>query len=146
MLAEIENMQLVANTVEGQDHGESDPVIIVSAEEADSILLAFKAIPTVSIYERGDLKPGAEVSITGPVGKEMLMQKDPNATIVMLATGSGIAPLISFLWKMFFESMRTTRLRWHVLHKVDDLEETLWILLELKPLFSFEIMPLIANC
>lgn len=32
----------------------------------------------------GDLKPGAEVKITGPVGKEMLMPKDPNATIIMV--------------------------------------------------------------
>ncbi|KAK6245548.1 hypothetical protein SCA6_008638 [Theobroma cacao] len=38
-----------------------------------------------------------------PVGKEMLMQKDPNATIIRLATGTGIAPFRSFLWKMFFE-------------------------------------------
>lgn len=50
-----------------------------------------------------DLKPGSEVKITGPVGKEMLMPKDPNATIIMLATGTGIAPFRSFLWKMFFE-------------------------------------------
>jgi ferredoxin--NADP+ reductase len=50
-----------------------------------------------------DLKPGADVKITGPVGKEMLMPKDPNATIIMLATGTGIAPFRSFLWKMFFE-------------------------------------------
>jgi ferredoxin--NADP+ reductase len=32
----------------------------------------------------GDLKSGAEVKITGPVGKEMLMPKDPNATIIMV--------------------------------------------------------------
>ncbi|KAI3870744.1 hypothetical protein MKX03_024098 [Papaver bracteatum] len=50
-----------------------------------------------------DLQPGSEVKITGPVGKEMLMPKDPNATIIMLATGTGIAPFRSFLWKMFFE-------------------------------------------
>ncbi|CAN6271102.1 unnamed protein product [Urochloa humidicola] len=50
-----------------------------------------------------DLKPGSPVKITGPVGKEMLMPKDPNATIIMLATGTGIAPFRAFLWKMFFE-------------------------------------------
>nr|KJB48303.1 hypothetical protein B456_008G062600 [Gossypium raimondii] len=50
-----------------------------------------------------DMKPGAEVKITGPIGKEMLKPKDPDATIIMLATGTGIAPFRSFLWKMFFE-------------------------------------------
>lgn len=50
-----------------------------------------------------DLKPGEEVQITGPVGKEMLMPKDPNATVIMLATGTGIAPFRGFLWRMFFE-------------------------------------------
>lgn len=32
----------------------------------------------------GDLKPGSEVKITGPVGKEMLMPKDPTATVIMV--------------------------------------------------------------
>ncbi|XP_057784122.1 ferredoxin--NADP reductase, leaf-type isozyme, chloroplastic isoform X1 [Salvia miltiorrhiza] len=50
-----------------------------------------------------DLKAGDEVKITGPVGKEMLMPKDPNATVIMLGTGTGIAPFRAFLWKMFFE-------------------------------------------
>lgn len=35
-------------------------------------------------YNSGDLKPGDEVKLTGPVGKEMLMPKDPNATVIMV--------------------------------------------------------------
>ncbi|MBA0876841.1 hypothetical protein Goshw_015602 [Gossypium schwendimanii] len=31
-----------------------------------------------------DMKPGTEVKITGPIGKEMLMPKDPDATIIMV--------------------------------------------------------------
>ncbi|KAK4393862.1 Ferredoxin--NADP reductase, leaf-type isozyme, chloroplastic [Sesamum angolense] len=56
----------------------------------------------------GDLKPGAPVKITGPVGKEMLMPTDPNATIIMLATGTGIAPFRAFLWKNSLRSTMTT--------------------------------------
>ncbi|RVW42585.1 Ferredoxin--NADP reductase, leaf isozyme, chloroplastic [Vitis vinifera] len=60
-----------------------------------------KSLRTLDSFS--DLKPGADVKITGPVGKEMLMPRDPNATVIMLATGTGIAPFRSFLWKMFFE-------------------------------------------
>lgn len=51
----------------------------------------------------GDLKPGAKVQITGPVGKALILPKDPKANIVMLATGTGIAPMRSFLWRFFME-------------------------------------------
>jgi ferredoxin--NADP+ reductase len=46
---------------------------------------------------------GADVKITGPVGKEMLLPDDPDATIIMMATGTGIAPFRAFLWRMFLE-------------------------------------------
>lgn len=49
------------------------------------------------------LEPGSEVSMTGPVGKEMLLPDDPNATVIMMATGTGIAPFRAFLWRMFKE-------------------------------------------
>lgn len=49
------------------------------------------------------LEPGADVAITGPVGKEMLLPDDPEATVVMMATGTGIAPFRAFLWRMFKE-------------------------------------------
>ena len=47
------------------------------------------------------LEPGAELKITGPVGKEMLLPKDPNANVIMMATGTGIAPFRAYLWRMF---------------------------------------------
>lgn len=40
-----------------------------------------------------DAKPGDEIALTGPTGKVMLMpEKNPNADIIMVATGTGIAP------------------------------------------------------
>jgi len=51
-----------------------------------------------------NLRADDPVKITGPVGKEMLLPEDPNATVVMLATGTGIAPFRAYLWRMFLES------------------------------------------
>jgi ferredoxin--NADP+ reductase len=49
------------------------------------------------------LPVGAPIKITGPVGKEMLLPEDPNANIIMMATGTGIAPFRAFIWRMFKE-------------------------------------------
>jgi ferredoxin--NADP+ reductase len=51
-----------------------------------------------------NLKAGDDVKITGPVGKEMLLPDDPNATIIMMGTGTGIAPFRAYLWRMFKET------------------------------------------
>lgn len=51
-----------------------------------------------------DLKPGDDVQISGPVGVTMLMPTDPNATIIMLATGTGVAPFRAFMRRAFSES------------------------------------------
>ena len=48
-----------------------------------------------------DIEPGAKVKITGPVGKEMLLPFDEEANIIMLATGTGIAPMRAYLRRMF---------------------------------------------
>jgi len=48
-----------------------------------------------------DIKPGSKVKITGPVGKEMLLPEDEDANIIMLATGTGIAPMRAYLRRMF---------------------------------------------
>jgi ferredoxin--NADP+ reductase len=48
-----------------------------------------------------DIEPGAQVRITGPVGKEMLLPDDEEANVIMLATGTGIAPMRAYLRRMF---------------------------------------------
>jgi len=55
-----------------------------------------------STYLTG-LNVGDDVKITGPVGKEMLLPEDPEANIIMMATGTGIAPFRAFLWRMLKE-------------------------------------------
>ncbi|MGK7913787.1 MAG: ferredoxin--NADP(+) reductase [Synechococcus sp.] len=44
-----------------------------------------------------DLNPGDEVMLTGPVGKSFLLPNDLDATIVLIATGTGIAPFRAFI-------------------------------------------------
>lgn len=53
-----------------------------------------------------NLEKGADVKITGPVGKEMLLPDDEDANIIMMATGTGIAPFRAFLWRMFKDGER----------------------------------------
>jgi ferredoxin--NADP+ reductase len=53
-----------------------------------------------------NLEPGADVKITGPVGKEMLLPDDPDANVIMMATGTGIAPFRAYLWRMFKDEER----------------------------------------
>lgn len=53
-----------------------------------------------------NLEPGTEVKITGPVGKEMLLPDDPDAKVIMMATGTGIAPMRAYLWRMFKDAER----------------------------------------
>jgi ferredoxin--NADP+ reductase len=52
------------------------------------------------------LQAGDDVKITGPVGKEMLLPDDTDANVIMLATGTGIAPMRAYLWRMFMDKER----------------------------------------
>jgi ferredoxin--NADP+ reductase len=53
-----------------------------------------------------NIKPGDDVQITGPTGKEMLLPDDPEANVIMMATGTGIAPFRAYLWRMFKDNER----------------------------------------
>ncbi len=53
-----------------------------------------------------DLKPGDEVQITGPTGKEMLLPEENDTNVIMFATGTGIAPFRAYLWRMFKDNER----------------------------------------
>ncbi|MFN5698957.1 MAG: phycobilisome linker polypeptide [Cyanobacteriota bacterium] len=59
-----------------------------------------------------DIEPGAKVKITGPVGKEMLLPEDEEANVIMLATGTGIAPMRTYLRRMF-EAGERDKNGWH---------------------------------
>jgi ferredoxin--NADP+ reductase len=59
-----------------------------------------------------DIEPGSKVKITGPVGKEMLLPDDEDANVIMLATGTGIAPMRTYLRRMF-EPKEQELNNWH---------------------------------
>lgn len=57
-----------------------------------------------------DSKPGDEIMLTGPAGKVMLMpEKAPATDLIMIATGTGIAPYRSFLRRLFVEDTPAAR-------------------------------------
>lgn len=53
-----------------------------------------------------NLEPGADVKITGPTGKEMLLPEETDTNVIMMATGTGIAPMRAYLWRQFKDNER----------------------------------------
>lgn len=50
-----------------------------------------------------DAEAGDQVQVAGPVGKTMRLPHDCNTDVIMVATGTGIAPFRGFLHRLFME-------------------------------------------
>ena len=50
-----------------------------------------------------DRKPGDELQVTGPAGKKFVLPDDPEADLILMATGTGIAPFRAFLYRIYQE-------------------------------------------
>jgi ferredoxin--NADP+ reductase len=50
-----------------------------------------------------DLQPGSKISITGPYRSPFLIPADKNSNLLMLGTGTGIAPFRAFLRRVYQE-------------------------------------------
>ena len=88
----------IASTRHGDDMGDSTVSLCVrqlqyekDGETIDGVCSTFLC----------DIKKGAKVRITGPVGKEMLLPPTEDANVIMFATGTGIAPMRAYLRRMF---------------------------------------------
>lgn len=51
-----------------------------------------------------DSNPGDVINVAGPVGKTMLLPENPNSDVIMIATGTGIAPFRGFMHRLFMEN------------------------------------------
>jgi ferredoxin--NADP+ reductase len=90
----------IASTRHGDDVDDKTVSLCVRQLEYNHPESGEKVFGVCSTY-LCNLKPGDDVKITGPVGKEMLLPADEDANVIMMGTGTGIAPMRAYLWRMF---------------------------------------------
>ena len=93
----------IASTRHGDDVDDKTVSLCVRRLEYKSPETGEQVFGVCSTFLTG-LQVGDDVKITGPVGKEMLLPDDEHATVIMMATGTGIAPFRAYLWRMFKEN------------------------------------------
>lgn len=80
----------------GRDATEDRTYSLSSGEADEHLQILYRVIPEgVLTPQLAHLKPGDPISFTGPFGNFLLRDKD--CPIVFMATGTGIAPAISFM-------------------------------------------------
>jgi ferredoxin/flavodoxin---NADP+ reductase len=80
----------------GRDHTEDRQYSIASGESEDTLRILYRVIPEGVMTPRlATLEPGAELEFTGPFGSFLI--RDFLAPLVFIATGTGIAPALSFI-------------------------------------------------
>lgn len=82
--------------IHGRDATENRTYSLSSGETDEHLQILYRVIPEgVLTPQLARLKPGDPIGFTGPFGNFLL--RDKNGPIVFMATGTGIAPAISFM-------------------------------------------------
>merc|ERR1711988_206878 len=69
-----------------------------------------------------DAEPGDDLKVTGPTGKVMLIPEKENfdADLIMVATGTGIAPYRSFIRRLFVEQTHQKGGKMYIQDKMEE--------------------------
>jgi ferredoxin--NADP+ reductase len=73
-----------------------------------------------------DLEPGADVAVTGPAGKTFVLPEDSTSNLILVATGTGIAPFRAFLRRIYLERPEWTPRAVHLFFGVRTAAEFLY--------------------
>ncbi|MEB3245425.1 MAG: FAD-binding oxidoreductase [Vampirovibrionales bacterium] len=122
----------IASTAQG-DNGKGHTVSLCVKRVAYTCPQTGNEIKGVCSNFVCDLQPGDTVQVTGPVGKSFLMPNalgaPPNANVIMVATGTGIAPFRAFVKKRFENQTQESGQYWlffGVQSRADFMYESEW--------------------